>query len=419
MSALTDLVEKLIAAQTPGSTEKFVRGVMFETTHEFALRVLQIDPPLSNSDVPDEWLTQGQWVDHHMAIVAGTLARMHAMPGKPWTNPAAAEIQAALYVAGCQRGRELYAASASANTGYNRVMGNIRAAVPDMRDPSIHHELFNTIDEFRRNVLQDDPPDPTAAPTAWLSNDDYSTFFRAIMAGTLSKIYAQSKKPWSDPGAASYQLALYQQETATARSDKADADAAEPSDRLLTNIRSTIPGVKDPTLKQELFNAVDEACRKAFVWVETIPVTLTLGVKHFVIPTDGAEIVRAVSVTHPTAMNTFSFDNGTFYYEGDVTADVVAHPAIVVAALAPKITRNLDDPDNWIPSDLWGQCHELFLTGALWRLLIQPNKSYTDTKLAQFYGQRNRRLLAEAAQARRAGGLMPPRDTFFYPRFAV
>lgn len=419
MSTQSDNILRILKVQLPGVMPKVLALALGETVTDLCRDGLGKDGPQDYAGEPANWLAADEWIDHHGTIVSGTLARLMAQVGKPYTNVELASVHNTIFVQGVTRARERMATTEEASNGFTRVMANLRYAVPAVRDPAIQQELFNTVDEFRRNVLQRDPPDPTKSATEWLSEEEYASYFRLLTAGTLYRLFMQSNKPWTDLKAAALQQQVYSDEVATTRADAGDDAADDPTDRLMSSIRADLPGAKDAVILQALFEVVDEACRHAHVWVEPVLVALTPGRQVFEVEVPGADIVRVAAIGHPTLGGCAQYGgNGRVYVTGEIDDEAAQEPLSVMSSLTPKITVDMGKPEEWIPADLWGPLHQMLMHGVLSKLMLKPGKPYSNTQLAQFHGQKHRRFLMQAKIDTRAAGITPATPTWRFPRFA-
>lgn len=190
-------------------------------------------------------------------------------------------------------------------------------------------------------------------------------------------------------------------------------------DRLLQQLRVAHPGVLDEVIKEELWEVLNDLCREAKVWRETINITLVEGDNTYPVAVDGAEIVEVYSVSHET------MDVSNVVYEfGNIailsatpTATDVLEPLKLVAALTPALVPNVD-VEVWIPGDLWSLLHATLLAGTKARLMAQPAKPYSNPQLAAYYTREYRSL--KAIEKRRIEvGNVHGAQTWTFPPFAV
>ena len=157
------------------------------------------------------------------------------------------------------------------------------------------------------------------------------------------------------------------------------------SDRLVNEVQFKCPGSTINAIRMEVWNVLDDFCREALAWRETVSITLAPDVLTYtpIAPT-GTEIVRAFTVDHPT-LNiqdaTYEFD--TLQLDIAPTVEDAASPLNLVCALTPAIDVG-SDIENLIPVDLWSKHHRMFVKGVMALMLAQPAKPYANQPLAAF-----------------------------------
>jgi hypothetical protein len=189
------------------------------------------------------------------------------------------------------------------------------------------------------------------------------------------------------------------------------------SDRLMDNLRVNLPGATDNAIRLELWNMLDDFCREALAWRETISVPLTAGQFDYVITPAGTLIVQALSVDHATLDVTGAvFEIDTLTLAIAPTAGDAGTPAYVVSALTPDLSQG-SDIENMIPADMWSKWHRAFQSGTLARMMAQAAKPYSNPQLAAYH---QRCYQSDRAVARRSAAT---NDTvgaqlWRFPRFA-
>jgi hypothetical protein len=169
------------------------------------------------------------------------------------------------------------------------------------------------------------------------------------------------------------------------------------SDRLMNNLRVQLPGALDAAIQLELFNTVDEMCRTAIVWQDTLDVTLLLGQATYDIAPDDTEIVTLYSVEHATLdTSDVLFDDAshTLSLSAVPTSADVTTPLFLDVALTPS--TEVADPNDYLPARLWTVHHQALLDGVLSRMLMQPAKPYSNVTLGTYHAKRFRKFLALA-----------------------
>lgn len=189
------------------------------------------------------------------------------------------------------------------------------------------------------------------------------------------------------------------------------------TDRLMDNLRVKLPGAIDPSIKNELWNTVNDACRNGHLWRETVDVPLVEGDNTYYPTPDGAEILHIFQISHPTLdVSNAVFDLGILVLTTLPRAADLEYPAFLNAALAPSLDAGAD-PENLIPADMWSEHFQLWLDGTLARMMAQPAKPYSNPALAAFHLRAYNGALAQARHKVRTGGI-PGAQMWRYPRWA-
>jgi uncharacterized Fe-S cluster protein YjdI len=410
-----DRVLVQLRTEVPLARDSVLLKALGETVDVLARDVLQSTPP-SGGD-PAAWLSAEAWGTHADFLVHGTLARLFAQVAQPWTSAEAAKYHLDAWTALYGRARETAAAVASAPDAYARLLANLRSAVPLAHDPLLLQELFNVVDDLTRTTLQTTPPVHGAAPASWLTAAQWEQHYRLLFAGTMARLLTQSGKPWTDPDLAQVQQALYAEQLVLARGD-ANAALSVPTalDRVMDVLRVRLPGAKDSVIHLELFNAIDEFCRHAYAWVETITVPLVAGQTVYAVTPAGTEIVEALSIDHATLQSAgIVYSAGTIALDGAPEADDLATPLALVAVLTPSPLNTA--PADWLPADLVAKHYAALVDGTLSKMMMQAAKPYSNPALAQFHGRRFRNAIALATVDARTGDVAGVR-AWSFPRFA-
>lgn len=188
-------------------------------------------------------------------------------------------------------------------------------------------------------------------------------------------------------------------------------------DRLMDNLRTSLPGAVDLAIQSELWNVIDEACRDGWIWRESFPVTLVADTASYSIVPTGTDVVQVLSVAHDTLdVSDAVVEFGNLYLTTVPTAADVALPLIAVLVLTPALSTGAD-VEGLIPADMWTTFHQLWLSGTLARMMAQPAKPYSNVSLALFHGRRFKRDLALARQKIRTGSV-PGAQLWRFPRWA-
>lgn len=294
----------------------------------------------------------------------------------------------------------------------------LRAQVTGATDRIVKLALFETVSELCRLSLNTDPPtDPTTDYTTWLTDDQWLKNHTLVIAGTLARLYAMPKRPWSDIDTARVNKEQYDTLLSYARADAASGELVDPSARLLGAIRARLPGAKDSQTRLALFDTLQDACSRARVWTEQVPYRLVPGKQVFSVAQDKARVVTLLDVAHPVLdQRSVAYSDEKVAISVDIETLDPADYLYLTMALAPSLDVDMDDPQQWIPHDLYASKYTLLLHGVLGTMMLQTAKPYSNTSLGQYHTQVYSRELNASPLKDREGGL-PARQHWRFPRF--
>lgn len=189
------------------------------------------------------------------------------------------------------------------------------------------------------------------------------------------------------------------------------------TDRLMDDLRGSLPGATDAAIVRELWNTINEACRTGWVWRETYGVTLIEGQSQYdIVPAD-TDVVQVLSVSHPTLdVSGAVAEFGKLYLTTPPAAADVGVPLALVLVLAPALSAG-PDPEALIPQDMWSTFHQMWLHGVMGRMMAQPAKPYTNPGLALFHRRSFVRDMTQAKLQIRTGSV-PAAQLWQFPRWA-
>lgn len=310
------------------------------------------------------------------------------------------------------------------STTTDKILNNLRVMCPGAVDAGIKLEMFNVVEELCARYLQISPPiDPTSVVDSWLSDANYQLYSRLVIDGTLARLLMQVAKPWTNTKLAEIHQTLYTEGLYVIQGNAGITSvnvspAATLTQRLYDNLRANLPGAQDAWITLELFNVVNEFCRASGGWQDIEPITLTAGVTTYNITPSQTEILEVVSVAHPTLnLSQAAYSQGKLALLTAPSANDVTAGQLLVTL---NLTVDLDpgtDVEHWIPADMWRTHYEVFLEGALGRMMGQKSKPYSDPQLALFHMRRFRSLMAQAKHAVEANNV-PDGQSWKFPFFA-
>jgi hypothetical protein len=188
-------------------------------------------------------------------------------------------------------------------------------------------------------------------------------------------------------------------------------------DRLMVELRNRVPGAIDNQLKDAIWNTLNDFCRDAWVWRETIDITLIVGEVQYTVAVPGADVVHALNVTHATLDTSGAlFEYDTLMLATAPLLGDVGTPAFVQAVLTPSLSVGAD-VEGLIPADMWSTHHQTILDGTLERMYSQPAKPFSNPQLAAYH---HRAYSSGKAQARHRAqaGPVPGAQMWKFPPFA-
>lgn len=433
MSTTTDRILTEIMISANGVTQDTAQFEMFQAVAELARASAQITAPTDHGSNPASWLSDADYLRYERYIISGAKARVFALPGKPWSNLPLAETYTQFWMDGLRQVRE-QAATTTGITGYaDRVMNAVRVSVPGALDPAIKQEMFSVVTELCLQALQITPPvSGSTDPTQWLTDVDYGRYQNYIVEGTIARLLLQPGKPWSSPEFGAVHAALWADGLRQAREQAATSVApASASERVMMALRAAVPGLRDPAIKHELFNAVVELCQYSLQITPPAPggtdpatwlndATYTKYQRYLI---DGALSRLLAEPGKPWFNPELAGVHATYWQDGLRRAReenaAVASPTNayerVMATLRTAIPGALDSniqqelfnvvdevardilqiappphnaaPASWLTDGQWAQHFRLIVAGVTFRMLLQSHKPWTDAALASVHRQ--------------------------------
>lgn len=154
--------------------------------------------------------------------------------------------------------------------------------------------------------------------------------------------------------------------------------------RLMNNLRVSLPGAIDSAIQLEIFNVLDEFFQTTKAWREDISFSTAVGdTSYDIVPTGISQIDTLLYVLDANS----SPVDAAMETPGTVTLRVAPS---VVQALTATVALTVTDPvdrDNYpiFPQWLLAKHMDTILSGVLARMMAQPAKPYTNAALAAFH----------------------------------
>lgn len=380
-----------LRVQVPGARDAALKLELYNTANKIRAEALRLDP-LAGNEAMEDFLPSDLWDDAHLAMLHGTLTGLFSQLGREWSNAELAAAHLALFNSELDMLRTEDAADPA--TAFARIVSDLRVQVPFARDAALKLEIYATVDKIRREALRLDPLAGTETnPADWLTTDEYGQCYHAIVQGTLSRLYLQVGKPWSNPDLASAALLRYTEELDLIRGEAASSPTSGIT-RLMDLLRVRLVGARDEILKMELFAAIDEFFRHTNMWKEEIEFSVGPYASVYEIESDEtAALVRLLSVTNgddiPVA--------GTMEILGQVD---IGTPPSANATYTATVALTIIDPvttDGYpsIPDWLLPKYLDTLLDGTLGRMMSQPAKPYSSERMSIYHLRRWRNALAQ------------------------
>jgi len=314
------------------------------------------------------------------------------------------------------------------NTTTTTLFNNIRAKLPGIVDGVIKLAVFDTCDELSRDALNTVPAtDSTADESTFLATLVWPTAYQPVMDGTLARLYSQPAKSWTNLELAKAHQDRYMVLLNLLRADTLSVVASTVYTRLLNTIQGKLPMVRQQAIIAELYNTADQIRREALnltaltdaddlptEWLSVAQYqecyqALQAGVLYRLYsqtgkPWSDPEMAKAQYTVYRQEMFLLRGDNlgkiGATVYDRLINAIRTQVPdaraQMVVAEVyntVDKIRRealNLtpltdaeDLPAEWLTVGQYSTCYQAILSGALYRLLGQVGKPWSNAELAK------------------------------------
>lgn len=172
--------------------------------------------------------------------------------------------------------------------------------------------------------------------------------------------------------------------------------------RLLNKVQMRLPGALDSAVKIELFDVLDEFFKGSNIWTEDIDVDVDDTTDTYdVVPTDDGQINRLIGIVNSDSVPVY----GDMAIPGTL---ILRNTPSQEETFTVKVALTVVDPvrtDGWamFPDWIMLKYGADFAEGVLGKMMSQPNKPYTNERLAIYHLRRWQGAIATArSEARRA-----------------
>lgn len=396
-NATAEAVLDTIQTKLAGVGADQVKLEMFNTIDELAREALRITPPTNTNADPETWLTTAQWTANYQPVLDGTLARLYAQLGKPWSSPDLSKVHQDRYGTLLQLARS--DAAGSPATVYERLINNLRVQIPIARDSALQLEVYNTADKIRREAFWLAPlTDSNTDPSSWLSSDQWDNCYQALLHGALARLYSQTAKPWANDQQAQEHYKLYLQELDLVRGEQSTATPSTNFERLMDIARVRLPGARDNVINIELYMLVNDFLQRSNIWVDELTVSVTAGVTDYPISSISGAINRLMAlVDADNRPIPCSLIVPTLYVPDYAIRlrDTPTSSATYTAAVSLMLDAN-SQPSDALPDWIVAKYRDGLEDGLLARMMMQQAKPYTNIKLAEYHGHKYMAAVAVA-----------------------
>lgn len=179
-------------------------------------------------------------------------------------------------------------------------------------------------------------------------------------------------------------------------------------EQLMNQARATLVGASEGGLKGAFYDVLTEFFNDSSSWTQCIPVNALPNRTVYTLQPNEGQIIRLVGVSTPfppqgTPQNATSIPGGVFIpaLMPDVGTLVIKNAPVTATTYIAEVVTNVAQPvdrhglpqaPDWaLP--IW---HVGLLDGLLGKLMIQPNKSYSNKETGQYHLKRFRDAIARA-----------------------
>ena len=174
--------------------------------------------------------------------------------------------------------------------------------------------------------------------------------------------------------------------------------------RLMNQARVKLTGVSDAALKGELFDVMQEFYDASSSWLESLTINVIPNVVTYdLVPTNG-QAIRIIGIAQIDPLNPLTpphMQGGTMPNFGQVVLSAVPGAIATYQVLcALNVSLPVDKNGFPITSDWALSIYSTgILDGLLGRMMLQPNKSYSNTAAAMYHLKKFAAVITQARVA--------------------
>lgn len=178
------------------------------------------------------------------------------------------------------------------------------------------------------------------------------------------------------------------------------AIAKQDFEQLMNEARVTLVGASDAGLKGAFYNVVTEFLNDSSAWTQSVQVNAVTTRREYPLFVPEGQIIRLVGVSQPSGVlngqpifiPALMPDVGTLYLSQAPATAATYEAEVVTNVSLPTDRSGIPIGPDWL-LPIW---HVGILDGLLGRMMMQPDKSYTDKTTAAYHLKRFRDAISRA-----------------------
>jgi len=377
-----------VRSRLPGVGDDQIKLEVFNTVSELCVEALSIGPPEDPDSDYWTWLNNDQWLANYRAVLDGTLFRLYAQVGKPWSNKELAAAHAERYMSLLSLSRT--DAAAGPPSVSQRLLNAIRVQLPQARESAVTLAAFAIANKIRLDALRLPVlTDTDTTVSLWLP--DWPAAYQAMYYGTLSRLQEQVAQPWSNPQAAATNQGLFLEELIALRGEQSEATAYGMS-KLMDLARARLPSARDNIIQLELFAVMNEFFQQTSCWMEDIEVDVIPTTSSYIEDPD-AYTYSLIPLQGSIVRLMYLRDSGGLQKQASMQTPgtiVLQNASNVADTYVATVAKTVSDPTSndgypQFPDWVLDKYNNELLDGLLGRMMSQLAKPYSSPQMAQYH----------------------------------